>query len=61
VREQDIACLENQADVEDENDEDEGDKGEKVLCPADLYFLWSLRIFGNVAKMMMNQRCFAQK
>jgi hypothetical protein len=47
VREQDIACLENQADVEDEYDEDEHDEGEEVLCPADSYFLWSLRTFGN--------------
>ena len=47
MREQDIACLENQADVEDENDEDEDEEGEEVLCPAYSYFLWSLRTFGN--------------
>ena len=47
MREQDIACLENQADVEDENDEDKDEEGEEVLCPAYSYFLWSLRTFGN--------------
>ena len=50
MREQDIACLENQADVEDENDEDEDEEGEEVLCPAYSYFLWSLRTFGNEDK-----------
>ena len=47
MREQDIECLENQADVEDESDEDEDDEGEEVPFPADSYFLWSLRTFGN--------------
>ena len=50
MREQDIACLENQADVEDESDEDEDDEGEEVHCPVDSYFLWSLRTFGNEDK-----------
>jgi hypothetical protein len=44
VREQDIECLENQADVEDESDEDEDDDEEEVLCPANSYFLWSLPV-----------------